>query len=238
MSPPPTNIDGTDITGATIDGQDVQEITVDGQTVFSKGVSPGIIDSFEDQNMDEYSGPSLDRVSFATGPTPVPDGNIVMQFDSSGSSDKFGSLVGDGLPRYPTRPSTIRYNWYAQNQNAVIVFKIGDGDTTTNNNESIYSFRFDFNTATGPDMAKTDSSGSATKLANTTTNLGQNEWLEFEIVYGSDGVLEWRGFDSNGNQDFALAANDSSFTDGNIGLRFDGVSNTPNTMFNDNWRII
>jgi len=35
MSPPPTSIDGTDITGATIDGQDVQEITVDGQTVFA-----------------------------------------------------------------------------------------------------------------------------------------------------------------------------------------------------------
>jgi len=35
MSPPPTNIDGTDITGATIDGQDVQEITVDGDTVFT-----------------------------------------------------------------------------------------------------------------------------------------------------------------------------------------------------------
>jgi len=35
MSPPPTSIDGTDITGATIDGQEVQEITVDGATVFS-----------------------------------------------------------------------------------------------------------------------------------------------------------------------------------------------------------
>jgi len=34
MSPPPTSIDGTDITGATIDGQEVGEITVDGQTVF------------------------------------------------------------------------------------------------------------------------------------------------------------------------------------------------------------
>jgi len=35
MTPPPTSIDGTDITGATIDGQEVQEITIDGQTVFS-----------------------------------------------------------------------------------------------------------------------------------------------------------------------------------------------------------
>jgi hypothetical protein len=37
MSPPPTNIDGTDITGATIDGQDVDSITIDGQEVFSAG---------------------------------------------------------------------------------------------------------------------------------------------------------------------------------------------------------
>jgi len=35
MTPPPTSIDGTDITGATIDGQDVEEITVDGDVVFS-----------------------------------------------------------------------------------------------------------------------------------------------------------------------------------------------------------
>ncbi len=46
MTPPPTSIDGTDITGATIDGQDVQEITVDGDTVFTAG--PTIIDDFED----------------------------------------------------------------------------------------------------------------------------------------------------------------------------------------------
>jgi hypothetical protein len=37
---PPTEIDGTDITGATIDGTDVTEITVDGQTVFSAGSLP------------------------------------------------------------------------------------------------------------------------------------------------------------------------------------------------------
>jgi hypothetical protein len=38
MSPPPINIDGTEITGATIDGQDVEEITVDGDVVFSAGI--------------------------------------------------------------------------------------------------------------------------------------------------------------------------------------------------------
>jgi len=40
MTPPPTSIDGTDITGATIDGQDVEEITVDGATVFQAITNP------------------------------------------------------------------------------------------------------------------------------------------------------------------------------------------------------
>jgi len=40
MSPPPTSIDGTDITGATIDGQEVQEITIDGQLVFKAETNP------------------------------------------------------------------------------------------------------------------------------------------------------------------------------------------------------
>jgi hypothetical protein len=57
MSPPPTSIDGTDITGATIDGQDVEEITVDGQTVFTSGVIPNLVDiRFR---MDEGSGTTL-----------------------------------------------------------------------------------------------------------------------------------------------------------------------------------
>jgi len=37
---PPTNIDGTDITGATMDGTDVTEITVDGDTVFTAETLP------------------------------------------------------------------------------------------------------------------------------------------------------------------------------------------------------
>jgi hypothetical protein len=48
MTPPPTSIDGTDITGATIDGQDVGEITVDGQTVFSAGApSSGLLHNYD-----------------------------------------------------------------------------------------------------------------------------------------------------------------------------------------------
>jgi len=59
MSPPPTSIDGTDITGATIDGQEVQEITIDGQTVFSSTPSSGLLRLTFD-NADIQSGSALD----------------------------------------------------------------------------------------------------------------------------------------------------------------------------------
>jgi len=56
MTPPPTSIDGTDITGATIDGQDVEEITVDGQTVFA---ASNPIENFETGNLNNYSSSSV-----------------------------------------------------------------------------------------------------------------------------------------------------------------------------------
>jgi len=58
MTPPPTSIDGTDITGATIDGQDVQEITVDGQTVFLANDVPFFNDLHARYDFSTYSGTS------------------------------------------------------------------------------------------------------------------------------------------------------------------------------------
>jgi hypothetical protein len=54
MTPPPTFIDGQEITGATIDGQDVQKITVDGQTVFEAFTDPG--PGINQYKLDEGSG--------------------------------------------------------------------------------------------------------------------------------------------------------------------------------------
>jgi hypothetical protein len=66
MTPPPTNIDGTDITGATIDGQEVAEITIDGQTVFPKSITGFVVDDFADNkltNRDNFSGTPLNPQS-------------------------------------------------------------------------------------------------------------------------------------------------------------------------------
>jgi len=59
MTPPPINIDGSDITGATIDGTDVQEVTVDGTQVFSAIPDSGVSRwTFDDADTD--SGTATD----------------------------------------------------------------------------------------------------------------------------------------------------------------------------------
>jgi hypothetical protein len=63
MTPPPTNIDGTDITGATIDGQEVQEITVDGQTVFTAGPDIPNSGALHQWNFTEGSGTTVTDVN-------------------------------------------------------------------------------------------------------------------------------------------------------------------------------
>jgi len=64
MTPPPTNIDGTDITGATIDGTEVTEITVDGDTVFTATQPVGQDTVFEDWADNRFTN----RDTFATTP--------------------------------------------------------------------------------------------------------------------------------------------------------------------------
>jgi len=70
MTPPPTNIDGTDITGATIDGQDVDEITIDGQTVFKSGPpapAPSLAHYWTFDNADTSGSTCLDTVGNKDG---------------------------------------------------------------------------------------------------------------------------------------------------------------------------
>jgi hypothetical protein len=70
MSPPPTSIDGTDITGATIDGQEVQEITIDGQTVFTATQLPvayGNLLQWYPFDSSEYGGNNADDVTAILG---------------------------------------------------------------------------------------------------------------------------------------------------------------------------
>jgi len=98
----PTNIDGTEITGATIDGQDVSEITVDGDTVFT-AIPDSVVHHY---HFDEGSGTTATdsegaadaTVSGATYTTDSLAGSHALSFD--GSNDyvqlPFGDVLSNG----------------------------------------------------------------------------------------------------------------------------------------------
>jgi len=99
MSPPPTSIDGTDITGATIDGQQVEEITIDGQTVFS---AVTLIDDFEDGNLNEYTNTSGYTVSSSN---PI-SGSFSLE---TTTNETFGTASLSGLDNYPQRGDSFEF---------------------------------------------------------------------------------------------------------------------------------
>jgi len=68
MTPPPINIDGTDITGATIDGADVSEVTVDGTQVFGNVIPDSVVT--------QYTYEDDSDTSVATDAVGSNDGNI------------------------------------------------------------------------------------------------------------------------------------------------------------------
>ena len=121
MSPPPTNIDGTDITGATIDGQEVQEITIDGQTVFDG--RPTIIDNAEDSPDGPY-GPSDDVTTYYSGNTGAlsrTSSNAISGLKSldisTGANSYIGSVAGDGLPSYPSYGDVLSFKFEVPQSN-------------------------------------------------------------------------------------------------------------------------
>jgi len=102
MSPPPTSIDGTDITGATIDGQEVQEITIDGQTVFTAVPVSGLLRyPFENENNDTSVAEDVfgDNDGTVTGATHNAsggqDGGGYYEFTGKDSDDKIRTSNAD-----------------------------------------------------------------------------------------------------------------------------------------------
>jgi len=136
MTPPPINIDGTDITGATIDGADVSEVTVDGTQVFGNVIP----DSVEYQiNSEDFADPwpfdvgnidmtvtGLTQDTFSTGDTSV----FADQTDSG--------TAGDGPETIPSNQqwsvfATVQYNavdvsefdsWFSAESSTSAEFKL------------------------------------------------------------------------------------------------------------------
>jgi len=203
MTPPPINIDGTDITGATIDGADVSEVTVDGTQVFRP-----IPDSEDFEHNDltgVYNGDTADP-SIQTGT--VEEGSFALQAGTNNTGDLLirdaeqfergvtvtwyvygisGDNVGDSALAFVSSGTTLSdfdgYSLYISNSNFVI--RRYDGGSSTNltkatDDGSDNGLWQEWSATIGPDditlTAPGGNSITATDATYTTVNLGFVCW--------------------------------------------------------------
>jgi len=210
MTPPPTSIDGTDITGATIDGQEVQEITIDGQTVFT---AFEFIDNFEDGNIVEYGGSTN---SFTTTTNNPIEGNTSLIFNDFGVGRR-SMISTSGLDNIPVAGQAFsvktRASQYANNQSYLcfgasadmVPLDAGDG----------YYILLEYNTSNLE--LNVQENGNNTVIDETGINYSDGETLTTEVDWGSNGSFSVTVSDSGGTL-ATLSGSDSRYSSGGFGF--------------------
>lgn len=197
---PSTNIDGTEITGATIDGQDVQEITVDGDTVFT-AIPDRTVFSFESGDLSNWRNTS--EGSIVT--SPVNEGAYACLVDGNEDNNVY-SQPGDGLNYYPEPDGTefIYAQYNADPGDHRFGWAASSGSTSSNSSGYEVAHR------PGNGRFELNVDGSALDIDGTTPPTG--EWLINYVTWASNGDISVRVDDADENTIANLSANDLTYT--------------------------
>jgi hypothetical protein len=198
MTPPPTSIDGTDITGATIDGQEVQEITIDGQTVFTAIPDSGKLQAHYDAT--ESASPGSNLVTDISGNGHDLSGAFTI---SSGRINGLDAIFLDGsqslstsFPSAEPQPNrvfaVVEPKWGAQNGETIfdvnngIVYESGAGGITGQVGSDLIGNNVA--TTTVPQILEFGMDGANSQLFRDNINIGS----------GSVGTADSNGFTLGG----------------------------------------
>jgi len=193
MTPPPTSIDGTDITAATIDGQDVQEITVDGETVFTAVTPPFIIEDWEDGDQQGWTVNAGTLVVDTN--SPVFEGSFSGKVTKdNGGFAECTSLPGDGLKNYPDQFGThqFRFSFDTTDENG-FEYRFAVQDINLNDCYMVRAFD------NGRFTIAIFTNGRFSQLASSNLTLSANTEFIGEIEHLSNGSITWTVKDANEN---------------------------------------
>jgi len=196
MTPPPTSIDGTDITGATIDGQDVQEITVDGQTVFTS-TPPSLVARYEfEQDVTDSVG---DADGTNNGGTFSSD-SIVGSFSISFNADTGNHVdIGDVITDYGRASFAIWVNPSAVSSNA---FNFAISNDSGGKNDDVF-MGIDSN---GNAFGFRQDADSDTNNQLTGSTLALNSWNHLVLTFASDGMHLYTDGTEDASNNFSEAS--------------------------------
>jgi len=193
---PPINLDGDTVDAITMDGDSVSEVTVDGDTVFS-AIPDTLVDSFEDQDLTEYSG---DTGAFTVNQTFVKQGDYGLE---GGATNGGASTItsSSGLSYYPdgTDPYRIYVRWADADARLVIFY----GQQDDNN-------RYRVDISNGRLQIGVRNSGSFTSIdSNSSPGLSANTDYDLEIDWTPGGTHTATVYDTNATEQAQASGSES-----------------------------
>lgn len=194
----PVTIDGAEISAATIDGADVQEITMDGDVVWIALISDG----YEDNDIAEYYGPTVD---YTTNTTHTYNGSYALNVSSDNSNEPILHSNGGGYEYCEV--------WIYHDTSVTS----GGGGAVLHGQDSqnYMAARWGNN---GELWLILEQNGSRNILAKTSVSFSGDTWQKVSIEVSGD-TYTARAYNSSGTEKINVSATDTTFSSGDIGVR-------------------
>lgn len=168
----------------------------------SYDIHHGIIDSFEDADISEYSG---DTSSTSITTNTVKEGSNALKLNEG--QNKITSA--SDLPRYPKQGDIFEFHHNFPN-GAVPRFYFGAQNTSN-------YYYVELDDPTGTLALYKVSSGSATKLGSASLTFENNTWVRTEIEWRTNGKMLITHYDSTDTEIATLEVTDTTYTSGGVG---------------------
>lgn len=188
----------------------------------ASGRTTGLIDSFEDNDISEYSGDSV----FETTTAKVYAGTYALRAYAPDTTN-WDLQSYSGLERYPQAGDTFQMRSHHNDvQDGITGIKFGlDGSgggymaIHEGNNNTLQLRKLDDGTTLGSQSVNYDTY--------------ENEWLRIKVEWGSSGTITVTAFDGNGNQIGQVSGSDSTHTSGGVGYKANTGASTDVYLYYD-----
>lgn len=196
--------------------------------VTGRALSVPIIDSFEDQDLSEWTS---DTADFSIVNSPVARGSWALDSGQSGSQQ--GIVSDSGLPNYPARGDIWRYEFQPINGGEFCRHDFLGAD---NSNE----YRLVNDVQNGELIIREVDGGTDSKLAEDTSvswELGAYNTIEIDTSDTATDTIAARAFNSSGTQIGSVSVSDGTHSGTQIGILHNGFNSTDRSLW-DFFRII
>lgn len=197
---------------------DTSARTEDAFTVSVEHVSPeAVIDDFEDDNLDEYSG---DTSAATIVDSPAKTGSA-LQIDVDTSQPSITSKTG--LNAYPKAGDTFESYWQVSEADGYFWASWGVQDDESNR------YQIKLGEVGEEIILQKVSGGTPNKLDSDSHSWNPDEWYRSVVQWNEDGYIEVNVYNSSGNNVATVSGTDDEWSSG--GIKFEGVVSSGNTQY-------